>query len=148
MKIKIKKVTRTKDILGLFFHNDIHAGFVPDKSISKNKFKMFYMNHGKDNYLFYKIFCDSMVAGLCVLFKLANNCVMAHIGILKKFRGKTALLIANDLKNMIFSKLKYKTIIAPIKKTNSLAIRFVKKLGFSYKFDFNDQLIWEVSTHG
>jgi len=146
--IKIKKTTQPKDILDMFFNEDIHSGFVPDRSMTKKAFKSFLSAPQAHKFLFYKIFCDSSCAGLCVLMKMSQGLIMAHLGILKKFRGMIALLIANKLKSMIFSKLNYKTIVAPIKKTNLLAINFVRKLGFSKKFDLNDQEIWGVSYYG
>ena len=69
------------------FHVELYEGFVPDKSVSKSKFKKFINSDFADRYNFYILIYDSVPIGLSVLYKMTVNCVMLHIGILKKFRG-------------------------------------------------------------
>lgn len=143
MNIEIKKITELKEIIELFFHPDIHHGFVPDKSISKNKFKKFINSDFAERYNFYILICDSIPIGLSILYKMTINCVMLHIGILKKFRGKIAYKVMQQLSNMISKKLNYKKIVAPINATNKAAIYVVKRFGFQFFGNSKDQLIWE-----
>lgn len=145
MKIKIKKTFKLKEIMPLFFHDELYEGFVSDKSISKSKFKKFIRTNTDGKHTFYVLIYNSIPIGLSVLYKITPNCIVAHLGILKKFRGKIAYKIGHKLLEMIFKVLNYKKIIAPIMPANKAAICFVKKLGFQFFKFYKNQELWEMN---